>query len=871
NGSPIHPKLYAELYHHLYTTIKAADPTANVAVAAIVQPSPLRMEYLDNVLNRYQTLYGQPLPSDLWTIHLYRFNEGPCGFGWGAAVPPASSSQVGWYIADQDFDAAHLLDRAKIQASIADFRQWMYDRGYGDQPLIISEYGVLPPPAWYPTEFSNAVAAQYLDDMFTYLRTATDPTTGLAADGGRLVQMWAWFSTDHQPPTGYFKYGGDLFCSGYDNSTDPACLDPNNTDRLTTVGQAFVAQTTAHYTPYVDLQPVPPLSVDLTPTRLSVGAYLQNRGNISATNASVRLRLLDATGSPVVPDVVQSPGTLASRYAGSAAFITHTWRITFADMPTATRPYTPVISVESADDNPLNNTLTTGPLLDLAVTGLQLSIDLPYLYRRPITVVATTTVVNAGASTSPATEFQFTLQKIGSLTVESTPPQPVPPLQPGEWRVLTAGLPITQAGLFRLDALLPQPLGPLEVTANNRQTQTVPIIGPEELALTKRAPFIADPGQTVTYTLTLTNNSPVTLTNVVITDAVPAGATYIGGGTLAGGVVSWTVAALPGNGGVTQTTFAVSSGDMLINRDYGFTANGDVQLAGRNPVVTLIKGGTPPMSINKTGPTTSIPGALIPYTLTLTNNSPVTLTNVVITDAVPAGASYFGGGTLAGGVVSWTVASLPGSGGTAQVTFVVTAGQTITNRRYGAAIPEGIAVVGSEVVETRFGDVTPIDPGQGGTVIITDTFIMKTPQTLTVEIPADAITEALNVSYTRFPNPTPPVAWPGLSYKDLFFALDAYRGTALLPNLTLNRPLTITVLYTDTALMDESRLNLYYFNTNLAEWVEATTTCPPEDQYYSLITPTNRLAVTVCRLGQYSLLGEANVYLPLILKAPGQG
>ena len=62
--------------------------------------------------------------------------------------------------------------------------------------------------------------------------------------------------------------------------------------------------------------------------------------------------------------------------------------------------------------------------------------------------------------------------------------------------------------------------------------------------------------------------------------------------------------------------------------------------------------------INKDGPQTAVNGELITYTVHINNNLSVTLTGVVITDAIPVGATYVGGGTQVGNVVSWTVPSL---------------------------------------------------------------------------------------------------------------------------------------------------------------------------------------------------------------------
>jgi uncharacterized repeat protein (TIGR01451 family) len=88
----------------------------------------------------------------------------------------------------------------------------------------------------------------------------------------------------------------------------------------------------------------------------------------------------------------------------------------------------------------------------------------------------------------------------------------------------------------------------------------------------------------------------------------------------------------------------------------------------------------------KKAPAYAIPGALISYTIMISNQFNVTLTNVVITDALPSGAHWVsaqnGGSLLIDDVVVWTVDSIGPIGGVAQVGFVVTASETITNDRY---------------------------------------------------------------------------------------------------------------------------------------------------------------------------------------------
>ncbi len=459
NGSPIHPHLYAELYHHYYTLIKNADPTAKIAMGSVVQPSPKRIEYLDKVLTHYQATYTESLKTDLWGIHLYRLNEAPCTSGsWGAAIPPDSSG-YGWNV---NFSASDILSLPKIEQSVRDFRQWMYDRGYGEVPLFIAEYGVLPPPSY--SGFSDAVAAQFLEDSFNMLLTAADPTTGLPADGHRLVQMWSWFSTDHNPPAGYFKYGGDLFTSG---------------GNLTVIGQRFQQMAATHYTPYVDLQPVPPTSVVSTTNAITVTAYLQNRGNLSATAPLVSVSLLAPGGGITVAETVVNVEDVQSRYAGASALLTSGWRVTTTETTTATVPYTLHIQVVSGDANSANDDLffpaRWRPLLDLDVANITFSTGSVFLFQEPVTVTAAITVTNRGGWPAP----QSALDIILSSSRDETPHLlaqnlPVSPLSPQSSASFTVTFPVTQTGVFSLSAALPPALDGVDLyTANNHYTATL--------------------------------------------------------------------------------------------------------------------------------------------------------------------------------------------------------------------------------------------------------------------------------------------------------------------------------------------------------------------------------------------------------------
>ena len=59
------PETYAQAYHDLYGWLKQHDPSAQIGAGSIVQPTPLRLQYLDRVLTAYRQAYGQLMPVDV--------------------------------------------------------------------------------------------------------------------------------------------------------------------------------------------------------------------------------------------------------------------------------------------------------------------------------------------------------------------------------------------------------------------------------------------------------------------------------------------------------------------------------------------------------------------------------------------------------------------------------------------------------------------------------------------------------------------------------------------------------------------------------------------------------------------------------------
>lgn len=206
------PERYAEAYHDFYQALRAMDPSARIAAGGVSQATPLRLGYLDRVLEAYHSRYGDRMPVDVWTVHAFVLREQRGS--WGVEIPPGMAAEAGRLYEVDDHGRLDLFE-SQLRA----FRAWMADRGYRDVPLAVTEFGILmPPELGYTSEF----AADYLSRSFSLLRTMRDAATGYPLDDNRLVQRWAWFSlADSRYPTG-----------------DLANLDSG---RLTAVGRAFRA------------------------------------------------------------------------------------------------------------------------------------------------------------------------------------------------------------------------------------------------------------------------------------------------------------------------------------------------------------------------------------------------------------------------------------------------------------------------------------------------------------------------------------------------------------------------------------------------------------------------------------------------------
>ena len=178
------PEVYARLYRDAYAAIKLGDPSATVVAGGIAQVTPLRLKYLDLVLQSYRAQFGESLPTQAWQIHTYMLREERGS--WGVDIPPGLTESTGKLYTIEDSG-----NLALFREQIYSFREWMASRGYQGLPLFVTEFGILMPSDYgFPTER----VSNFLEETWRFFLTASDPALGDPSDGGRLVQRWCWFS-----------------------------------------------------------------------------------------------------------------------------------------------------------------------------------------------------------------------------------------------------------------------------------------------------------------------------------------------------------------------------------------------------------------------------------------------------------------------------------------------------------------------------------------------------------------------------------------------------------------------------------------------------------------------------------------------------
>jgi hypothetical protein len=260
NQDSLLPEVYANRYYELATKIRFLDPTARIGFGSVVQPTPIRLRYLDRAWSELIAQAGSsPGASaliDFWSIHAFILNEQV--YSWGTGVPPGFENDHGDAVIITDLTDTYSIEI--FQQRISAFRSWMAGKGEHDKPLWITEYGSLLPPIDPPggpnyENVSDENTTAFMLATFNFMLSATDDQTGLPGDGNQLVQRWFWYSlNDHR-----YNFGGTIF-------------DPDNGNLPTLVGENFINYQAAN----IDQPDLYPSGLSIAPISINPERILGN-------------------------------------------------------------------------------------------------------------------------------------------------------------------------------------------------------------------------------------------------------------------------------------------------------------------------------------------------------------------------------------------------------------------------------------------------------------------------------------------------------------------------------------------------------------------------------------------------------------------
>src|SRR5262245_1210657 len=270
------------------------------------------------------------------------------------------------------------------------------------------------------------------------------------------------------------------------------------------------------------------------------------------------------------------------------------------------------------------------------------------------TITFTITVTNNGPNIGTGVTVNDLLPP-GLTFVSDTPSQGVYNSTTGLWTVgdLAAGQ--SRTLLLRATVVSPDAkINTATVTGtardpdpSNNQASATETPQKADLAMTKSVSNARpNVGDTITFTVTLTDKGPNTATNVTVQDTLPAGLTFVSStpsqGTYSSTTGIWTV------GTVTQTSqqtliiraTVVSPDQQTNSATISHADQFDPDLGNNSPSVTETPQQADLAVIKTVNNQTPNVGDTITYVITLTNNGPDGATNVTLQDTLPAGLTF---------------------------------------------------------------------------------------------------------------------------------------------------------------------------------------------------------------------------------------
>ena len=514
--------------------------------------------------------------------------------------------------------------------------------------------------------------------------------------------------------------------------TNPANNSASDTDTLTPQADLAITKTNTVTTV------VPGTSDTYT-------IVVSNLGSSAVTGASVADQLpAGATGGTWTATASSGGGSVSGAASGSGALattvdlpvnatVTFTFTVQIDPSATGTLVNTATVSPPSGvtDTNPANNTATDAdtltPQADLAITKTDGVTSVVPGGSTTYTIV----VSNAGPSTAVAQavtdDFPAAITAVSWTAVASTGSSVAAAsgtgnivttvtLLPGGTAIFTAVAQISSSATGTLTNTAAVAVPPGDNTPGN-DTATVtnsltPVTG---LVITKDDnQTTAVPGESTTYTITVSNAGPSDATGATLSDPMPAGVSS----------ATWTFVSATGGGSVTGpasgTGDLTTTVDLPVNATMTFSFTAAIDPAATGSLVNIARitpsGGTPTgasdvdtltpqadVFVTKDdGKTSAVPGTTDTYTITVSNAGPSTVSAVNLTDTLPAALLNPVFGTPSAGSYDPTTGFWNG--------LTLASGQTITITLTGTIDPTATGILTNTVTVSPPAGVTDPNP-----------------------------------------------------------------------------------------------------------------------------------------------------------------
>jgi uncharacterized repeat protein (TIGR01451 family) len=204
-------------------------------------------------------------------------------------------------------------------------------------------------------------------------------------------------------------------------------------------------------------------------------------------------------------------------------------------------------------------------------------------------------------------------------------------------------------------------------------------------------------GQNVTFTVTARNAGPTGATNVVVTDNLPSGLTFVSAtpsqGTYASATGTWTVGAIANGAAPTLQVVATVTSTSGITRVVQKTQT-EADYASDNDTdsVTLNDNTVADLAMSLVASQEPVPqGTTFTYTIVVSNHGPAAATNVTVTDSLPAGLTFVSSATTQGSCTGTTNVGCnlgtlaDGNSASIQIVVTKTVGGNVSNSASVAA------------------------------------------------------------------------------------------------------------------------------------------------------------------------------------------